>query len=578
MSSTFHNPMRPSEDVVGFRRIFVLFCALVLLPAMLMSGFGIVAILNERQANKQRRREVAEEELRRLESRWVSLLSETDGKLAESPVAHLTDGDKTAASAHTTELAQHLRREHLPLGPIAVFDQQNTLLFVENDISKNVVSLAGLVNAVTMLKSGERAHIQLDGGASVFAVQRLQNQFLIAYLLDRVRLEESLQYAMTRQNEQDEQAGRKNDALLEMRAAVLQDDAAKPVPVVDALSRLMEEMIRLQNKPRNDDNTEVLTSRRLAVPFDAFTLAVEAPPHDGFAPLSIFYLVLLLIFYAILAVGVVLTARLIWQETRLSRLKTDFVSHISHEMRTPLTSIRMFIETLQMGRASPDEEQECLQLLSQETARLSEMIERVLRYARLRAGRQRFQPSLTTVDELVEDALSAFRAHLVGHNLASTATEDANAATQIITPQLSLTVDVPKTLPPILVDPQAVVEVLINLVGNAYKYTGADKKITVSAYLQKPVWRWGKQTERVVIAVADNGPGLPKSEHRRIFERFYQTGALLSSKNIGSGLGLAIAKAIVEANHGTIAVESEPEAGATFSVAFRAVHTNENHA
>jgi two-component system, OmpR family, phosphate regulon sensor histidine kinase PhoR len=241
---------------------------------------------------------------------------------------------------------------------------------------------------------------------------------------------------------------------------------------------------------------------------------------------------------------VVITARLIWHETRLSRLKTDFVSHISHELRTPLTSIRMFIDTLKLGRAtSEEEEQECLDLLGKETERLSEMIERVLGYARLRAGRRLFTPLPVRVETIVEDAIAAFRAH------------------NLDPAHLTLKTEVEPDLPHVIVDREAMVEALLNLIGNAYKYTGAEKEITVFA-------RLGRRS-RVILGVRDNGPGLPKTEHQRIFERFYQAKSLLSSKQAGSGLGLAITKAIVEGNGGRISVESEPGQGATFFMELR---------
>jgi two-component system phosphate regulon sensor histidine kinase PhoR len=270
-------------------------------------------------------------------------------------------------------------------------------------------------------------------------------------------------------------------------------------------------------------------------------LVVVGPPSRTSHATMIIYIVTLVVFLATLITGVVITARLIWRETRLSRLKTDFVSHVSHELRTPLTSIRMFIETLQLGRAaSPEEAQQCLELLAKETSRLSEMIERVLGYARLKAGRRPFSPTVVPVKEIVDETLDAFRAQ----NLAAQG--------------LTLSTDVPDDLPPVKADREALVEALLNLVGNAYKYTGTQKEITVFA-------RAGKR-RRVHLGVKDNGPGLPKFEHKRIFERFYQAQGLLSNKTSGSGLGLAITRAIVEGNGGKIRVESEPGKGATFTI------------
>ena len=246
-----------------------------------------------------------------------------------------------------------------------------------------------------------------------------------------------------------------------------------------------------------------------------------------------------------------MTSRLIWQEARLSRLKTDFVSHVSHELRTPLTSIRLFIETLRLGRASSREErEECLELLTRETERLSEMIERVLGYARLKSGRRIFSLHPVSPKTICEDAIDAFRAQIVGP-------ESKKHPEQ----RLELEVDVANDLPRIQVDQEAVTEALLNLLGNAWKYTGEEKRIRVFA---RPLRR------RVLIGVEDNGPGLPKTEHKRVFDRFYQAGAgLLARSTEGSGLGLAITKSIIDGHRGRVYVESEEGHGAIFCMELR---------
>src|SRR4051812_2605707 len=112
--------------------------------------------------------------------------------------------------------------------------------------------------------------------------------------------------------------------------------------------------------------------------------------------------------YAAIGVGVTFTGRAIYREAQLSRLKTDFVSAISHELRTPMTSIRMFVETLAMGRARDDAEvKECLHLLAKESERLSTMIESVLDWARIESGRKIYRRVPTPPTEVVGGALAA---------------------------------------------------------------------------------------------------------------------------------------------------------------------------
>lgn len=516
-----------SQDVIGFTRIFVLFCTLVLAPALLMSGFGVIAILNERQAVKQRRFEEATAVLHDAERTLIAVLDDADRALRSGLPA-----DAAGARAQV----ERLRAAGHPIGPwlrLPAADEPG-----RKGVGGEVVGDDALVQPgplrerlTDLAKSAVRdqvVHVALeqDGFAGVMSIQALADG-VVLYAVDDAQL--------ARRLPRDD--GDRMHVALSVRPRGEQ-------PVVGAMDRLLAEIVDAKDAP--DASTERLTERRLEPPFDRYSLVVDGSRSTASSITTVTYLVLLVLFLATLITGVVITARLIWHETRISRLKTDFVSHISHELRTPLTSIRMFIDTLKLGRASSEaDRQECLDLLAKETERLSEMIERVLGYARLRAGRRLFSPQPVRVEAIVEGAIDAFRAH------------------NLDPAQLSLTTQVEPSLPMITVDRDAMIEALLNLLGNAYKYTGPEKKIEVFA-------RSGRRG-RVEIGVKDNGPGLPPSEHKRIFERFYQAKSLLSSKQSGSGLGLAITKAIVEGNGGKVSVESEPGRGSTFFVELRPV-------
>ncbi|MFN7135496.1 MAG: sensor histidine kinase, partial [Myxococcales bacterium] len=296
-----------------------------------------------------------------------------------------------------------------------------------------------------------------------------------------------------------------------------------------------------------------VAARRLAPPRSQYEIAAVMPAADDAGALSrrnrTLYIVLLVVFYATITVGVVLTARGIYREAKLSRLKTDFVSAISHELRTPLTSIRMFVETLELGRARDDAEvKECLHLLARETERLTSMIERVLDWARIESGRKIYRRSSVPVREVVDGALAAFRTQL----LAAGSANDAN---------LKLVVEVPDGLPPLHCDPEAMGGVLLNILQNAYKYTGVEKRIEVRARAS------GRKVE---LEVQDNGPGIAKADRKRIFERFYRADDLLTRKTEGTGLGLSIAMRIVQAHGGKLKVRSEKGAGSVFTVSLPA--------
>jgi two-component system phosphate regulon sensor histidine kinase PhoR len=510
---------RATGDVVGFRRIFILFCTLVLLPAMLLSGFGIVAVQNERTAAKQRQREHAEGILDVVERDLVARLSDLDAHFAgvadetlQSTVHQRRSAGDIVADAFVVDVE----------GRVMWSDPATLDDYVPDELHGRIKKIAGSVPV------GSVAHIANHEApfAGVLAVQRRSRDHIFVYRLDEGRLAERLL------------------AVPDEEISVVLNRETEPDAfiVVETWMRELVESGGTATAMRDE-----IVRRPLPQPFDRMALVAVGPAPR--TTMSVIYIVLLIVFYAILITGVVITSRLIWQETRISRLKTDFVSHVSHELRTPLTSIRMFIETLRLGRAqSAAEQAECLDLLGQETERLSEMIERVLGYARLESGRRVFHRQLVLVPDLVDDAVKAFRAHTLGDESAKSA----------------LSLELSDDLPKVDVDREAMAEALLNLMGNAYKYTGPEKRIRVVA---------GRQGKRVTIAVVDNGPGIPKAEWRRIFDRFYQSGHLLSREKGGSGLGLAIARRIVEGHKGRITVVSVPGQGSTFTIELPIVKT-----
>jgi signal transduction histidine kinase len=279
----------------------------------------------------------------------------------------------------------------------------------------------------------------------------------------------------------------------------------------------------------------------LGVPFDGFALAAELPGDDPAAALAFrnrtLYILLLVLLYVGIGVGFGLTIREMRRAYKLSRLKTDFVANISHELRTPLTSVRLFAETLREGRAeSPEEVRECIELLSSESERLSKLVEKLLSWSRLESGRQLLQQEKTDVPKLLDEIGDAYRAQ-----------------------QLPATyqTEVDPDLPPVNVDRDAMAQVVLNLLHNAVKYTGDQKRIRLRAR------RAGRS---VAIEVEDNGPGVRQQDRKRIFERFYRADDLLSRKTEGTGLGLAISKKIVEAHGGRIEVDSKVGEGSTFRI------------
>lgn len=256
---------------------------------------------------------------------------------------------------------------------------------------------------------------------------------------------------------------------------------------------------------------------------------------------------LILTFCALLVLGTVVLVVTLKRSADLSRLQADFLSKVSHDFRTPLTSIRMFVETLREGRVlDPEQNQRLLTLLSQETERLSTMIDRLLDFARLEAGKMRYQRSTVTAQAIVTPVLARFEPRTHGQDVI-------------------LACELDKDLPAISVDLDAMQDVVQNLLDNAFKYTADPKRISVSVR-KAPKLRGQLSHDEIEIAVADNGQGIARAEHRRIFDQFYRVDDRLARATEGSGLGLAISQHIVHAHGGRIRVESAPAHGATFIV------------
>jgi two-component system, OmpR family, phosphate regulon sensor histidine kinase PhoR len=248
---------------------------------------------------------------------------------------------------------------------------------------------------------------------------------------------------------------------------------------------------------------------------------------------------LLVMFCAALGAGATLTLLGIRADRRLVVLQVDFVSKVSHELKTPLTSIRMFVDTLRMGRVTERAQVDhCLEVISKETDRLSLLIGRLLSWGAMEAGAFKLDRQPVDVKRIVSSAVSALEPQLQQKNV-----------------ELVLRVD--EDLPVIRADVASFVDALINLLTNALKYRGKSDRIELSAK---------KKNGRLEIAVRDFGIGIAKREQPRIFERFYRSEARDVKAISGTGLGLAIARHVVLAHGGTIELESKLDEGSTFKI------------
>jgi signal transduction histidine kinase len=240
----------------------------------------------------------------------------------------------------------------------------------------------------------------------------------------------------------------------------------------------------------------------------------------------------------LLAGGIFLTYRNVSKEMALARLKSDFVSNVSHELRTPLALIRLYAETLELGRLNnPEKHQEYYCIIRKESERLTALINNILDFSRIEAGRKEYDFRETDMSELVRNTLESYRYQIEQHGF--TFEEKIG------------------NVPPLKIDREAMARSLVNLVNNALKYSQDRKYIGVNLY---------RENGGVKLEVIDHGIGIPPGEQQKIFEKFYRVGDPLVHNTKGSGLGLALVQHIARAHGGDVAVDSTPGAGSKFTI------------
>jgi len=263
-----------------------------------------------------------------------------------------------------------------------------------------------------------------------------------------------------------------------------------------------------------------------------------------FASSQSIYFYMFLLIASILAFGLVLTIRAVSHELELARLKSDFVSTVSHEFKSPLTSIRHLAEMLQAGSVpSEGRRRRYYDVLVEQSARLSSLVTNVLDLARIEEGKKEFSFELLDLGALVADLVAATQQR-VGHE------------------GYVVEADIGESLLPVRADRDATAQAIGNLVENAIQYSRDAKDIHVRAF---------REARQVIVAVEDHGVGIPASEIDRVFDRFYRGGDALTRTVKGSGLGLALVKEIVAAHGGTVRVESEVGRGSTFFMSLPAM-------
>lgn len=319
--------------------------------------------------------------------------------------------------------------------------------------------------------------------------------------------------------------------------------------------------------PRTSGGSRAPLARgRLQVPLDA--IEVVAFPASGRAGAAqqrrmlqlTAWGVLLLVGAIIIGVWVVLGAA--QREVRLARSRSDFVIGVSHDLRTPVASMKMLAESLAQGRVSGEaKEKQFLGLMVRECERLSQLVERVLFFVRFGQNALVFQPVPVDPGLLVRDAVRTFNARF---QMAAPGGEPPSKGREAA----ALTGASDERLGMVRVDAGAMTQVLLNLLDNAWKYSrdGEGGRIEVTVSREGPPRPVLPGRGWIAIAVRDRGIGIPPRECKRIFDRFYRGPSTVDSNVSGVGLGLAFCRHVVNAHGGRMTVDSTPGEGSTFTV------------
>jgi signal transduction histidine kinase len=296
----------------------------------------------------------------------------------------------------------------------------------------------------------------------------------------------------------------------------------------------------LQLRPRGYAPAALSALRPLADP--ELPWIVEAAPRDPAAlerslrNREMLYLAALALVLTALASGVYLTARAVRREMETARLQSDFVATVSHEFRSPLTGIRQLAELLDAGVVTDEaRRREYFGLILNESGRLSRLVENILDFSRLEAGRKQYRMESIDTSAWLKDIAAALR-----------------------NPRLTL--DVPDGLPPAYGDRDALISVVANLLDNAFKYSPPEQPVTLRA---------GSANGAVTVSVTDRGPGIPPQEQQRVFDRFYRGAGELAENVKGAGIGLSLVKRIIEDHGGSVALDSRPGEGSTFTISLK---------
>jgi two-component system phosphate regulon sensor histidine kinase PhoR len=300
----------------------------------------------------------------------------------------------------------------------------------------------------------------------------------------------------------------------------------------DRLSRREGPRFQIAAAGPGESLGESLPDLRITFPDGVADAAAGLSPQQSLWGLS----------FALVALLTFLGAYLLWRDMRreaqIAELRTQFVSSVSHELKTPLTSIRMFAELLHMRELNDAKQARYLDTIVSESERLTRLLNNVLDFSRIERGEKSYRLEPAPLTDVVHAAVRAIQYPLTQQGFV-------------------LKLNVCDRIPPVVVDRDAIQQAILNLLTNAMKYSGTHREIGLRLCVEHGA---------AVIQISDRGIGIPEKEQSRIFEKFYRAPVPENRQIPGTGLGLALVAHIADAHGGSIQVKSRPGEGSTFSI------------